>query len=113
MSNARAATERLHERLSQIWGSPPGLGRWSAVNHTPIGRRYVVTAFVMFLIGGVLAMLMRAQLAWSDLEWLRVRRKYIDADRPLGAHLLALYWHFMVAVGVVTFAVLHLSNYLT
>ncbi|MFP5350543.1 MAG: cytochrome c oxidase subunit I [Gammaproteobacteria bacterium] len=66
MTARRPENEELRRRLGEIWGSPPGLGRLSAVNHTPIGQRYIVTAFVLFLVGGVLAMLMRAQLAWHD-----------------------------------------------
>jgi cytochrome c oxidase subunit I+III len=66
MSERRDDIELLRQRLAVIWGAPPGIGQWSAVNHTAVGRRYIVTAFVLFLIGGVLAMLMRAQLAWHD-----------------------------------------------
>ena len=58
-----ASAVRLHKQLDAIWRTPPGLGRLSAVNHTVIGRRFIVTAFVFFGIGGVLAMLIRAQLA--------------------------------------------------
>lgn len=54
---------RLHKQLDAIWRTPPGLGRLSAVNHNIIGRRFIITAFVFFGIGGVLAMLIRAQLA--------------------------------------------------
>jgi len=54
---------RLHKQLSRVWGTPPGLGRLSAVNHTIVGRRFILTAFVFFGIGGILAMLIRTQLA--------------------------------------------------
>jgi len=56
---------RLHRQLSAIWDTPPGLARLSAVNHSIVGRRFMVTAFVFFAIGGLLAMLIRAQLATS------------------------------------------------
>ncbi|MBB3997297.1 cytochrome c oxidase subunit I [Aureimonas pseudogalii] len=49
--------------LERIWSTPPGWGRLSAVNHTVLGRRFMVAAFVFFAIGGALAMLIRAQLA--------------------------------------------------
>ena len=42
------------------------LGWFSHVDHKSIGRRYLVTAFVFFLIGGVLAALMRLQLSRPD-----------------------------------------------
>ena len=49
--------------LERIWATPPGWGRLSSVNHTVLGRRFIVAAFVFFAIGGALAMLIRAQLA--------------------------------------------------
>src|SRR5690606_32375489 len=57
---------RLHKQLSRAWDTPPGLGRLSAVNHTVLGKRFIIAAFVFFAIGGVLAMLIRAQLATSN-----------------------------------------------
>jgi cytochrome c oxidase subunit I+III len=55
---------RRHRELAALWGSPAGWrGAVSSVNHTDIGRRFIVTAFAFFLVGGLLAMLMRAQLA--------------------------------------------------
>ncbi len=61
----RMSPIRLHKALSRIWDTPPGWGRLSAVNHTVLGRRFIIAAFVFFAIGGVLAMLIRAQLATS------------------------------------------------
>jgi len=53
-----------HRRLQAIWASAPGWKGWfSTVNHTDLGRMFLVTSFFFFLIGGVLAMLIRAQLA--------------------------------------------------
>ncbi|RUO25943.1 cytochrome c oxidase subunit I [Aliidiomarina minuta] len=56
-------TETLHQRFEKVWGNLPGLGTLSAVNHTSIGRRFMMTGAVFFLIGGLLAMLARTQLA--------------------------------------------------
>ncbi len=53
----------LHKALERAWGSGKGLERLSAVNHTVLGKRFMVTALTFFAIGGVLAMLIRAQLA--------------------------------------------------
>ena len=53
----------LHKALEKIWATPPGWGRLSAVNHNILGKRFMVLALVFFTIGGVLAMLIRAQLA--------------------------------------------------
>ncbi len=53
-----------HRALTAIWGSPRGWrGTATSVNHSDIGRRFIVAAFAFFAIGGVLAMLIRAQLA--------------------------------------------------
>jgi len=54
----------LRARLERTWASPRGLrGVLTAVDHKIIGRRYVVTGMVFFFLAGVLALLMRAQLA--------------------------------------------------
>ena len=51
-------------RLDRIWETRKGLlGALSSVDHKTIGKRYLVTAFVFLLIGGLEAALMRAQLA--------------------------------------------------
>jgi len=58
---------RRHRKLSAIWASEPGWKGWtSSVNHTDLGRMFLVTAFFFFLVGGLLAMLIRAQLATPD-----------------------------------------------
>lgn len=57
----------LERRLERTWSDPPGLLGWLAtVDHKRIGRRYIVTAFVFFVLGGALALLMRTQLAQPD-----------------------------------------------
>jgi len=53
--------------LEQTWADPPGVIGWlKHVDHKSIGRRYLVTAFGFFLIGGILAALMRIQLSRPD-----------------------------------------------
>ena len=55
-------SERLR-RLDDTWRSPPGfLGWFTHVNHRSIGKRFIVTAFVFFLLGGLEALVMRVQL---------------------------------------------------
>jgi cytochrome c oxidase subunit I+III len=59
------APSALHRRLHDLWSNAPGWwGSLSAVNHTTISLRFIVTGFIFFLIGGVLAMLIRSQLAF-------------------------------------------------
>lgn len=54
----------LHRELDRVWADLPGWrGFFTSVNHGTIGLRFMATAFVFFAIGGVLAMLIRAQLA--------------------------------------------------
>jgi cytochrome c oxidase subunit I+III len=58
-------------QLEQTWADPPGVYGWFMhVDHKSIGRRYLVTAFALFLIGGVLAALMRLQLSRPDNTFL-------------------------------------------
>jgi cytochrome c oxidase subunit I+III len=57
------------EQLDRVWSRPPGLlGYMSAVNHRIVGLRFIVTALVFFVLAGVMALLMRAQLAQSQLQ---------------------------------------------
>jgi cytochrome c oxidase subunit I+III len=58
------------ERLSRVWSNPPGWRYWSAVNNQDVGRWYVGAAMCFFLFGGVLALLMRVQLALPDNDFL-------------------------------------------
>jgi len=54
----------LHRDLTRIWKNETGWrGVLSSVSHTDLGKRFIITAAVFFGIGGVLAMLIRAQLA--------------------------------------------------
>lgn len=54
----------LLRELELTWKSPPGLWKWLAdTNHKVIASRYIVTAFVFFLLGGIESAVMRLQLA--------------------------------------------------
>jgi cytochrome c oxidase subunit I+III len=56
----RPSDER--EMLQRAWEPPRGWRRLSAVNNTQVGTFYIATALLFFLLAGVLALLMRAQL---------------------------------------------------
>tara|TARA_R110002073_G_scaffold7245_12_gene41414 strand:+ start:8220 stop:10784 length:2565 start_codon:yes stop_codon:yes gene_type:complete len=58
------------KRLLAPWRTPTGWRYWSAVNNSEVGLWYTVTAFAFFLFGGVLALVMRIQLALPDNDWL-------------------------------------------
>ena len=51
------------EALERAWEPPKGWRLLSAVNNTHIGVFYIATALLFFVLAGVLALLMRAQLA--------------------------------------------------
>lgn len=51
------------ENLNAVWGNPRGWRALTIVNHTTIGIRFMVTAACFFIIGGLLAMIIRTQLA--------------------------------------------------
>ncbi len=60
----RAAQE---ERLRAVWEPPKGLFlRWTDTNNDAVGSWYTLTAFGMLLFAGMLALVMRAQLAVPD-----------------------------------------------
>jgi cytochrome c oxidase subunit I+III len=52
------------ERLRKTWEKESGVKGWfKSVNHKSVSQRYIVTAMVFFLFGGLEAAVMRAQLA--------------------------------------------------
>ena len=59
------------DNLILAWRQPPGLVGWvTAFNHKPIGRRFIITGLVFFLIGGVMAILVRSQLVVPENTFL-------------------------------------------
>ena len=72
---ARAGYEStLAERLEQIWKTEPGISGWLAtVDHKKIGIRYIVTALIFLLVGGVEALVMRVQLGGPEQHLLTPR----------------------------------------
>ncbi|MFC3067685.1 cytochrome c oxidase subunit I [Phenylobacterium soli] len=59
-----AAPAAETERLARTWATPPGLWGWlTTVDPKEIGKRYIVTAIGFFVLAGLLAAVMRAQLA--------------------------------------------------
>src|SRR3954453_7711894 len=59
------------DKLAREWSRPSGLIGWLRANtHQAIGMRYIVTAFMFLLAGGVEALMMRFQLARADNTFL-------------------------------------------
>jgi cytochrome c oxidase subunit I len=53
--------------LQRMWRTPSGwLGSLTSVDHKVIGKRYILTAFAFLILGGLLAVLMRLQLAGAE-----------------------------------------------
>ncbi|MBV9346112.1 MAG: cbb3-type cytochrome c oxidase subunit I [Gammaproteobacteria bacterium] len=78
-------------RLATLWESPPGLkGFITTVDHKKIGLRYIITAFIFLLIGGLEALLMRLQLAGPELRVLNPEQ-YDQLFTMHGVTLIFLY----------------------
>ncbi|MCD9098334.1 cytochrome c oxidase subunit I [Luteimonas fraxinea] len=61
--------------LERVWANGRGLvGQLTAVNHTTIALRFIVTGLVFLLIGGMLSMFIRLQLSWPGLNVLDPER---------------------------------------
>ena len=59
------------ERLEQTWYVPRGIVGWfSVADHRTIGTRYLVSAFGFFIFAGILAGMMRVQLAVPENHFL-------------------------------------------
>jgi cytochrome c oxidase subunit I+III len=65
-----AEPQEQGDRFEEIWRAPTGIRRLTAVNNSIIGRRFIVTGFIFFLIGGVLGLLMRTQLLVPENDFL-------------------------------------------
>ncbi|WP_421999277.1 cytochrome c oxidase subunit I [Reyranella sp.] len=58
------------EELLRIWATPTGWRLPSAVNNTVIGLIYLGAALLFFVLAGILALLMRLQLAQPDGQFI-------------------------------------------
>lgn len=65
------STLAIEQRLTALWETPKTLRGWFAtVDHKDLGVRYIVTAFIFLIVGGLEALLMRIQLARADQAFL-------------------------------------------
>src|SRR4051812_1290352 len=81
----------LEAALADTWRTPPGF--WNAlatVDHKIIGRRYIFTAFAFLALGGVLAILMRLQLAQPEARVIGPDR-YNQIFTMHGANMMFLF----------------------
>jgi cytochrome c oxidase subunit I+III len=72
MSDTEVEARRAAQaaRLLEVWTIPSGWRYWSAVNNEAVGVWYTAAGFFFFLFAGVLALMMRTQLAVPDAELL-------------------------------------------
>ena len=70
----RELIEAQAERLRRTWLTPRGFSYFSSVNNTQVGLWYTAMTFVFFLFAGVLALLMRLQLAQPGNDLLSAER---------------------------------------
>ncbi|ESZ30206.1 cytochrome c oxidase subunit I [Mesorhizobium sp. L2C084A000] len=72
--NALPSAEKIEEeQLRLVWKTPIGWRYWTSVNNTQVGLWYGGAAFAFMLFGGVLALLVRTQLAVP-------RNNFLSAD---------------------------------
>jgi cytochrome c oxidase subunit 1 len=61
----------VRAELEKTWRYPPGFIGWLRnTSHVSIGKRYIITAFVFFLLGGLEAGAMRLQLSKPENSWI-------------------------------------------
>ena len=77
--------------LERIWATKPGLLGWiSTVDHKEIGLRYIVTAFVFLIAGGLEALILRVQLARPN-QALLTPEQYDELFSMHGITMIFLY----------------------
>ncbi len=81
----------LEEKLHSMWETPPGIKGWlSTVDHKEIGLRYLVTAFIFLMVGGIEALVMRIQLSGPD-QHLLTPEQYNQLFTMHGATMIIWY----------------------
>ena len=64
MAERTADRSGIPKSFDETWSQPKGiLGFFATIDNIPIAVRYMVTSFAFFVAGGILALLMRVQLA--------------------------------------------------
>ena len=66
MPNPLPRPENEEAELLRIWAAPKGWKWFTAVNNTTVGLLYIGAAFTFFILAGLLALVMRTQLAVPD-----------------------------------------------
>jgi cytochrome c oxidase subunit I len=92
----------LLRRLETIWETEPGIKGWlSTVDHKELGIRYIVTAFLFLIAGGIEALIFRIQLSAPGLHFL-TPEQYDQLFTMHGATMI-LWYAFPVLTGFSVF----------
>ncbi|PFG44906.1 cytochrome c oxidase subunit 1 [Georgenia soli] len=86
-------------RTHAVPGLPPGKQRWgrtvvswlTSTDHKVIGYMYLVTSFMFFIVGGVLAVLIRAELFAPGLELVHSHEQYNQLFTMHGTIMMLLF----------------------
>ena len=88
---ARRDDASIGPRLAHIWETRPGwIGALASVDHKTIGKRYLVTSFLFLILGGLEAVIMRAQLAQPN-QTLLTPEQYNQLFTMHGVTMIFLY----------------------
>ena len=81
----------VRRRLLALWDRPHTLWGWLAtVDHKEIGKRYLVTAFLFLILGGIEALILRIQLARPQASVLTPE----EYDQIFTMHgMTMIYWY--------------------
>jgi len=88
---AERSNPGLAAKLQEMWETPPGLrGFLCSVDHKEVGRRYLVTAFLLLIAAGIQALVMRLQLAGPN-QHLLTPEQYDELYTMHGATMIIWY----------------------
>ncbi|WP_322867958.1 cbb3-type cytochrome c oxidase subunit I [Aquicoccus sp. G2-2] len=84
-------TQELRASLAKTWEGETGLRGWlGTVDHKILGIRYIITAFVFLILGGLEALVMRIQLAGPE-QTLLTPEQYNELFSMHGITMIFLY----------------------
>ncbi|MBY5359932.1 cytochrome c oxidase subunit I [Rhizobium leguminosarum] len=90
-ADAGLADAEVERQLMTIWGSRQGFwGAVASVDHKVIARRYIVTAFIFLILGGLLALAMRLQLSQPEARFISPDR-YNQIFTMHGSNMMFLF----------------------
>ena len=89
---ARPSASTLPFGASKVERKGNILVKWiTSTDHKVIGYMYLITAFIYFCIGGVMALIIRAQLFEPGLEIIQTREQYNQLFTMHGTIMLLMF----------------------